>query len=66
VAGLAGSETEREELVTGLTLWADAGTNMRRLFIRLACDADWWMRYPVLKRGIRHELTIAQALEVTE
>lgn len=48
--------------MTGLTLWADAGTNMRRLFIRLACDGDIrrFKRYegPVFK------LTVAQALEV--
>jgi hypothetical protein len=63
VAGLAGSETEREELVTGLTLWADAGTNMRRLFIRLACDGD--LRIQGYSNPSTR-LTIAQALEVTE
>jgi hypothetical protein len=49
--------------VTGLTLWADAGTNMRRLFIRLACDGD--LRIQGYSNPSTR-LTIAQALEVTE
>lgn len=47
----------------GLSLWVDAGPNTRALLIRLACDADL-MRYPE-QGGIRHKLTVAQALEVT-
>jgi len=47
----------------GLTLWPNAGPNTRALFIRLACDGDL-MRYPE-QGGMRHKLTVAQALEVT-
>ena len=48
----------------GLTLWADAGPNTRAFFIRLACDGDI---FALPEHGyIRHTLTVAQALEVTE
>ena len=50
--------------MTGLTLWANAGSLTRALFIRLACDGDLNHDGKVAHGRIASRLTVAQALEM--
>lgn len=48
--------------MTGSVLWAKAGSELRGLLIRLACDGD--LQRIGAANNVQQRLTVAQALEV--